>query len=135
MPASPLVMIGHSMGALMLESGLRALLEGAHQPLIRQTQTTSAGAVRLKSGQGLVFFPDLILALNSAADSGIARSILEAGAAQSGEDTPPATSFSDHHVRDFDRRHGYQGHMAVGAGTSPWRGRMATTALLTHDFR
>lgn len=73
---SPLVMIGHSMGALMLESGLLALLEDGR--LARPAQTSTVGAVRLEGRQGLVWFPDLILALNSAANSRIAKSILEA---------------------------------------------------------
>ena len=77
-PESPLVMIGHSMGALMLESGLLALLKAADQPLIRQAQPTESGVVQLNSGQGPVSFPDLILALNSAADSRIAKGILKA---------------------------------------------------------
>ena len=77
-PDSPLIMIGHSMGALMLESGLLALLEDEQQPLIRRAHPMNAGAVQLKSSQGPVSFPDLILALNSAADSRVAKNIQDA---------------------------------------------------------
>jgi hypothetical protein len=77
-PDSPLIMIGHSMGALMIERGLLALLEHPHKPLVKQPETTNTGHVRLGSIQGPIAFPDLILALNSAADSGIAKSTKEA---------------------------------------------------------
>lgn len=77
-PETPLVMIGHSMGALMLESGIRTLLQDTEQPLIRPVSGAATGAARVTSGQSPVLFPDLILALNSAADSRIASAILGA---------------------------------------------------------
>jgi hypothetical protein len=65
------------MGALMLESGLLALLEATDQPLIRHEPLKGTRDVQLRSGQDHVSFPDLVLALNSAADSNIAKSIHE----------------------------------------------------------
>jgi hypothetical protein len=77
-PESPLVIIGHSMGALMLQSAFAALLEDQHQPLQRQRPQRSAGAVEIRSDGVLVSFPDIVLSLNSAADSAIAKRILKA---------------------------------------------------------
>lgn len=139
-PESPLVMIGHSMGALMLESGLLALLEDANRPLIRQSQATGQGAVKLDSAQGPVSFPDLILALNSAADSRIAKSIHEALAwhklekTAAGKDvrfSPPVmmsvTSSADTDTRDMWR-------LAQGL-FAPWRKTDGhDDSLFTHDF-
>ena len=139
-PESPLIMIGHSMGALMLESGLLALLEDPHQPLIRQEQSLNAGAIQLKSGQSPISFPDLILALNSAANSSIAKSIQEALEWHKLEKTavagdisfsPPimmsVTSMGDTDTRDMWRL--AQGFLA------PWRKTDGhDSSLFTHDF-
>jgi hypothetical protein len=137
---SPLIMIGHSMGALMLESGFLALLEDEQQPLIRLIQPMNAGAVQLKSSQGPVSFPDLILALNSAADSRIAKTIKEAlewhkieKVAAAGEISfsPPimisVTSTGDIDTRDIWR-------LAQGV-FAPWRKTDGhDDSLITHDF-
>jgi hypothetical protein len=77
-PESPLVMIGHSMGALMLQSAFAALLEDQQQPLQPERPRQSARAVEIRSGGALVSFPDIVLSLNSAADSTIAKRIVEA---------------------------------------------------------
>jgi hypothetical protein len=58
-PESPLVLIGHSMGALMLESAFLSLLN---------VVTVQRAGVR-------VSFPDVMIALNSAADSSILSEI------------------------------------------------------------
>jgi hypothetical protein len=139
---SPLIMIGHSMGALMLESGLLALLEDERRLLVRPAQSSNVGAVRLESHQGLVWFPDLILALNSATDSRIARSIQEALAWHQLEKTassstgrirfaPPiimsVTSTGDTDTRDMWR--------AAQGIFAPWRKTDGhDTSLFTHDF-
>jgi hypothetical protein len=139
-PDSPLIMIGHSMGALMLESGLLALLEDEQQPLIRQANPVNTGAVHITSSQGPVSFPDLILALNSAADSRIAKSIQEALAwhklkkiATAGDISfcPPimmsVTSVGDTDTRDMWR-------LAQGL-FAPWRKTDGHDgSLITHDF-
>jgi len=77
-PESPLVMIGHSMGALMLQSAFAALLEDQQQSLQHQRAQQTVGAVKIRSGGALVSFPDIVLSLNSAADSAIAKRILKA---------------------------------------------------------
>jgi hypothetical protein len=77
-PESPLVMIGHSMGALMLQSAFATLLEDPQQPLLHQCSSQPPGPVKTQSADILMSFPDLILSLNSAADSAIAKRILKA---------------------------------------------------------
>jgi hypothetical protein len=71
---SPLILIGHSMGALMLQSAFLALLNDPTNPLVRP----AAGQPRIvnvqRDGQR-VAFPDVLIALNSAADSVIHREI------------------------------------------------------------
>jgi hypothetical protein len=141
--ASPLVMIGHSMGALMLESGLLAILTSS-QPLILQS-SAPRGTVILTSEQGPVSFPDLILALNSAADSRIAKSIRDALQARKLEKTasgttpagvavrysPPilmsVTSQGDTATRDWWPR---AKRLYGGSGRTDGH----DTALFTHDF-
>lgn len=76
-PESPLVMIGHSMGALMLQSGLLALLEDEQKPLMRQQPSDQADPVEIRAGTNVLSFPDLYLSLNSAADSDIARRTID----------------------------------------------------------
>ena len=56
---SPVVLVGHSLGAMMLESALASVLD----------PRSSAGT------SGPVRFPDLVLFLNSAAEAGVARQI------------------------------------------------------------
>jgi hypothetical protein len=137
---SPLIMIGHSMGALMLESGLLALLQDKSRPLISRPSQINSGAVQLKGSQGLVSFPDLILALNSAADSSVAKGILQAferhklEKVATGGDisfSPPimisVTSTGDIATRDIWR-------LAQGV-YAPWRRTDGhDEALITHDF-
>src|SRR5712692_6594482 len=74
-PESPLILIGHSMGALMLESAFLSLLGGEDDPLVRGQTGQPPGPVEIRRGVESVSFPDLLLALNSAADSDIAKGI------------------------------------------------------------
>ena len=75
-PESPLVLIGHSLGALMMQSAFATLLEqGA---LVRPSTGAVAGPTRVTSDGAPVLLPDLVLSLNSAADSDVARHILSA---------------------------------------------------------
>lgn len=75
---SPLILIGHSMGALMLESAFLSLLQAEDQPLIREQPAHTESCVEIQRDGKPVSFPDVLLALNSAADSQIARSIIAA---------------------------------------------------------
>lgn len=77
-PESPLIMIGHSMGALMLQSAFLSLLEDKRKPLALHQTAGQAGPVELRRGGDIVSFPDLILSLNSAADSNIAKRTIKA---------------------------------------------------------
>jgi hypothetical protein len=75
-PESPLVLIGHSMGALMMQSAFATLLEqGA---LVQPATGATDGPTRVTSHGAPVLFPDLVLSLNSAADGDFARRILAA---------------------------------------------------------
>jgi hypothetical protein len=73
---SPLVLLGHSMGALMMQSAFATLLEqGA---LVKPSVGATVEPTRVTSNGAPVLFPDLVLSLNSAADSEFARRILAA---------------------------------------------------------
>jgi hypothetical protein len=80
-PESPLVLAGHSMGALVLEAAFLALLREAGDPLVKVLDPQGPSVIA-RSGIEVtidgrrVVFPDLLLALNSAADSGLVREIL-----------------------------------------------------------
>jgi len=76
-PESPLIMIGHSMGALMLESAFRSLLRAQGEPLVFNTNGEPHSVVSVWERGKRVRFPDLVLALNSAADSVIAKEIID----------------------------------------------------------
>jgi hypothetical protein len=85
MPESPLIFVGHSMGALILESAFLAQIKDPSRPL--QYPATPGGAggsygqanyrssVEVRLNDEPVAFPDLLLAINSAADSTFAREI------------------------------------------------------------
>lgn len=74
-PESPLVMIGHSMGALMLETAFLALLREDGQNLGGTTPGMSSSCAGVESGGLPAKFPDLLLLLNSAADSRVAKDL------------------------------------------------------------
>ena len=73
-PESPLVLMGHSMGALMLESAFLALLKAPDEPLIHTPSAPNSVVSVWRNGQR-VSFPDVVIALNSAADSSILHEI------------------------------------------------------------
>ena len=79
-PESPLVLSGHSMGALVLEAAFLALLREKGDPMVEpldplHTSANSRFGVEVKINGKRVAFPDVLLALNSAADSGLVREI------------------------------------------------------------
>jgi pimeloyl-ACP methyl ester carboxylesterase len=75
-PESPLVLIGHSMGALMMQSAFATLLE--HGALLQSAAAVTPNPTGVTRHGAPVLFPDLVLSLNSAADSEFARRILAA---------------------------------------------------------
>ena len=77
-PESPLILIGHSMGALMLESAFLSLLKAEDQPLVRRREPTPGACIDIQRRGEPISFPDVLLAVNSAADSGIAKEITSA---------------------------------------------------------
>jgi hypothetical protein len=134
-PESPLVLIGHSMGALMMQSAYATLLEqGA---LVPPPAGAPAGPTRVISNGAPVLFPDLVLSLNSAADSDYARRILTAyeslgltkvaDGAQVGYNAPllvSVTSATDTATRDWWPRARW-GRLTDGHDPT----------LVTHSFR
>jgi hypothetical protein len=73
-PESPLILIGHSMGAVILESAFLALLKDSSNPLVRESPNDARIVAVHRAGQR-VSFPDVVIALNSAADSTILKEI------------------------------------------------------------
>jgi hypothetical protein len=135
-PTSPLVLMGHSMGALILESAFLALLKAG---VLVYPASGVQSAVEVRRNGQRVSFPDVVIALNSAADSTIHREIraqLEAqGITKSvqaggiGYDPPlliSATSVADNDTRIVWR-----------AANLPWIGRRTDghdPELMTHTF-
>ena len=81
-PESPLILVGHSMGALVLEAAFLSLLRERDDPLVKELNpqdpsTNERSIVEVTLDSRRVAFPDLLLALNSAADSGIVREIVD----------------------------------------------------------
>jgi hypothetical protein len=73
---SPLILIGHSMGALMLQSAFLSLLRAKSQPLVQERSSQLMDCVEIRRGDEVVSFPDILLAINSAAHSRIAKNII-----------------------------------------------------------
>jgi hypothetical protein len=134
---SPFVLVGHSMGALVVESAFLSLLTDADRPLAFDLPSDAPPRPieTMWNGQR-VAFPDVVLALNSAADSQLYRDVDAALAAN--------------HVtkRAVGRKHGYDAPVIVSATSVAdaatgkiWRlarpGRSTDghdTSLHTHTF-
>jgi len=71
---SPVILIGHSMGALMLESAFLALIRDPAAPLVYPS-AGEASIIDVRRDGKRVRFPDVLIALNSAADSSIHHEI------------------------------------------------------------
>jgi pimeloyl-ACP methyl ester carboxylesterase len=130
-----LVLVGHSMGGLIVESGLRRLIEG--HDLLQAGQVAGPLPVTIHIANQPVVFPDAVLSLNSAADSRICRAIdrlLEAMDVRKTADSPvvsyaPPLLISA--TSTADRATGVAWRAA-----RPWRRTTGHDhALLTHDFR
>ncbi len=73
-PESPLILIGHSMGALMLESAFLSLLTDRDKVLVHRG-TNHGNCVEIRQDGHPISFADVLIAINSAADSRIANEI------------------------------------------------------------
>ena len=130
-----LVLVGHSMGGLIVESGLRRLIEG--HDLLQAAQAAGPWPVTTHIAGQPVVFPDAVLSLNSAADSRICRAIddlLEAmnvsksAASPTVSYAPPVLISA---TSTADRATGLAWRV-----TQPWnRTTGHDHSLLTHDFR
>jgi hypothetical protein len=81
-PACPLVVAGHSMGALIVASAFRRLLHESPETLTRKTGGNLDRDVQVTRDGEAIVFPDLLLLLNSAADSRIVKEIIDSLKAQ-----------------------------------------------------
>ena len=130
-----LVLVGHSMGGLIVESGLRRLIEG--HDLLQAAHGAGPLPVTTHIAGNPVVFPDAVLSLNSAADSRICRAIddllgamnvSKSAASQTVSYAPPllisVTSTADWVTG------------VAWRATQPWnRTTGHDHSLLTHDFR
>jgi hypothetical protein len=113
---SPLILIGHSMGALMLESAFLSLIRDSTNPLVRPA-SEAARIVEVRRDGERIRFPDVLIALNSAADSVIHREIRQTLAS------------GKYAKRVGDQQIGYAGPLLISATSSAdndtkviWRG-------------
>lgn len=72
---SPLIMVGHSMGALILETAFLALLQQSKNTGSTVPSNAPSSCAAVKSGDRPTRFPDLVLLLNAAAESKIDRAL------------------------------------------------------------
>ncbi len=64
-----LILAGHSMGGLIMESALLDLVRKRDREMMQSLQRSDEGPVTTRIGGEPVLFPDIVLTLNSAADS------------------------------------------------------------------
>ena len=72
---SPVIIMGHSLGGLMLESAFLSLLDSSDPPLYYPRRPASY-TIETRRRNEPISFPDLLLALNSAANSKITKRII-----------------------------------------------------------
>lgn len=130
-----LVLVGHSMGGLIVESGLRRLIEG--HDLLKAAPAAGPSPVTTHIADRPVVFPDAVLSLNSAADSRICRAIDDLLSAMnvSKSAASPTVSYAPplliSATSTADRATGLAWRV-----THPWnRTTGHDQSLLTHDFR
>lgn len=70
-----LILAGHSMGGLMLESALLALIEDASTEMLQRLPGEPTNPIAIRIDTDRILFPDAVISLNSAADSQISRRI------------------------------------------------------------
>ena len=73
--AGQIVLAGHSMGGLMLESALLALIEDDDSQILQSFPENLSNPISILMGDDRILFPDAIISLNSAADSQISKRI------------------------------------------------------------
>jgi hypothetical protein len=76
-PDSPLIFAGHSMGALLIETAFFSLLRREPSSLLKSRSLSPASCAAVYRGTQAVEFPDLVLLLNAATDSRLARQMRE----------------------------------------------------------
>ena len=76
-PEAPLVMVGHSMGAFILQSAFRELLRNPARPLVMSAGSGNTTVTIANNASPAVTMPDLLLSLNSAAEAEVAIDIIE----------------------------------------------------------
>jgi hypothetical protein len=74
---SPLIFLGHSMGALILERAFLRLLQSSAPDVVLPHHPDQARPVKVTSEGSDVVLPDLLLLVNSAADSRTAKDLIE----------------------------------------------------------
>ncbi len=79
---APLILIGHSMGAFILQHTFLELLEHPDTPLVVPSRRGNAAITISTTDHGAVSTPDLLLSLNSAAERGVAADIIQTTRAQ-----------------------------------------------------
>jgi len=75
--SAPLILVGHSMGAFILQSTFRELLEHPGNPLVVPSHRGNAAITISTTDHPAISAPDLLLSLNSAAEAGVAKDIIQ----------------------------------------------------------
>jgi hypothetical protein len=72
---SPLLLTGHSMGAILVELAFLSILKADEADILDMYADSEHAVIEMTRDNKAILAPDLVLALNSAADSGIAIQI------------------------------------------------------------
>lgn len=75
--SAPLILVGHSMGAFILQSTFREFLGHSDNPLVVSSHPDNEAITTSTSNHSVVSTPDLLLSLNSAAESEVTQDIIE----------------------------------------------------------
>lgn len=75
--STPLILVGHSMGAFILQSTFRELLGHSDNPLVVPSHQGNEAITTATSDHPAVSAPDLLLSLNSASESDVAKDIIQ----------------------------------------------------------
>ena len=146
-PESPLILVGHSMGALMLESAFLSLLTAPKSVLAYPPSSNEREASWIECNGKKVSFPDVLIALNSAADSKILKEIkaqvkqqgIEKKIAADGISYSPPLLISVTSTADLDTKDTWRKAQALGdlVQSGQWTNRFTDghdPSLITHTF-